>query len=342
VEANIAHIDADDVWAAGYNGQGVIVGGQDTGYEWDHPALKNQYRGWNGATADHNYNWHDAIHSANPDCPADSPAPCDDHGHGTHTMGIMAGSGGIGVAPGARWIGCRNMDDGDGTPASYMECFQWFLAPTDLMGENPDPSRAPHVVNNSWGCPPGEGCIDPTILQAVVESVRAAGILTVHSAGNEGPACSTVIGPAGIYDAALTVGATDLADAIASFSSRGPVTVDGSGRLKPDLAAPGVSVRSAYLNGTYTHLSGTSMAAPHVAATAALLISARPELAGQVDYLETVLTRSARPLTSSQDCGSFAGERVPNAVFGYGRLDAWAAFMRSPLDRERFFPFVAR
>ena len=110
-------INAPDVWAAGVTGQGVVIGGQDTGYQWDHPALKAHYRGWNGSSADHNYNWHDAIHDSvgNP-CGNDAPAPCDDYGHGTHTAGTFAGDDGathqIGVAPGAKWIGCRNMDDG--------------------------------------------------------------------------------------------------------------------------------------------------------------------------------------------------------------------------------------
>ncbi len=94
-----------------------------------------------------------------------SPVPCDDVGHGTHTMGTMVGDDGaanqIGVAPGAKWMGCRNMDVGNGTPATYSECFQWFIAPTNLANQNPDPTKAPHVINNSWGCPPSEGCTDP-------------------------------------------------------------------------------------------------------------------------------------------------------------------------------------
>ena len=166
VEWNILKVNADDVWAAGYTGQGAVVGGQDTGYDWDHPALIHQYRGWNGSSADHNYNWHDAIHSgSNTICPPNSPLPCDDNSHGTHTMGTMVGDDGagnqIGMAPGARWIGCRNMDQGNGTPATYTECYQWFIAPTDLNGENPRPDLAPDVIDNSWSCPVSEGCTRP-------------------------------------------------------------------------------------------------------------------------------------------------------------------------------------
>ena len=166
-------------------------------------------------------------------------------------MGTMVGDDGgsnqVGVAPGAKWIGCRNMDQGNGTPATYAECFQWFIAPTDLAGNNPDPAKAPRD-QQFMGMSAIEGCTDVNaVLKTVVESVNAAGILVVVSAGNDGSACSSVLDPAAIYDVVLSVGATDGAsttDAIASFSSRGPVTVDGSGRMKPDVSAPGVSVRS--------------------------------------------------------------------------------------------------
>ena len=285
VEWNIDKINAPAVWQMGFDGTGVVVAGQDTGYDWDHPALIDKYRGWNGANADHNYAWHDAIHSGGGVCGADSAVPCDDHNHGTHTMGTMVGDDGvgnqIGVAPGAQWIGCRNMDQGDGTPTTYSECFQWFIAPTDLNDQNPNPAMAPDVINNSWGCPPSEGCTDPTILQTVVENTRAAGILVVTSAGNSGSACSTVTSPPAIYDASFSIGSTTSTDAISGFSSRGPVTVDGSNRLKPDISAPGSNIRSSVRGGGYQGgWSGTSMAAPHVAGLAALLIDAVPSLQG--------------------------------------------------------------
>lgn len=333
IEWNILKVNADDVWAAGYTGQGAVVGGQDTGYDWEHPALINQYRGWDGAIADHNYNWHDAIHSGGGICGPDSTEPCDDHGHGTHTMGTMVGDDGgtnqIGMAPGARWIGCRNMDEGVGTPATYIECYEWFIAPTDLNDLNPNTDLAPDVINNSWGCPEGEGCTEPNVLLTVVNNVRAAGILTAHSAGNSGSACSTISEPAAIYDASFTVGATTIADAMASFSSRGPVTVDGSNRLKPNVSAPGSNVRSSLPGGTYGSLSGTSMAAPHVAGLVALLVSADPALAGQVDQLENIIEQSSINISSSvtpQTCGGIPSSEIPNNTFGYGRIDALAAY----------------
>jgi subtilisin family serine protease len=328
VEWGIAKVRADEVWALGYDGSGIVVGGQDTGYDWDHPALRDQYRGWSGLVADHDYNWHDAIHAGGGSCGADSSEPCDDYGHGTHTAGTMVGDDGganqIGVAPGAKWIGCRNMNQGTGTPAFYIECFQFMIAPTDGAGNNPDPSKAPHVINNSWLCPTSEGCSHDTLL-TVVENTRAAGIVVVGSAGNDGNGCSSINAPPAIYDATFTVGATNSSDGIASFSSRGPVTVDGSDRLKPDVSAPGVNVRSCVPGGGYAYYQGTSMAGPHVAGQVALLLDARPDLIGRVEDVETIIRASAVPLTTSQQCGGIPGSQIPNPVYGYGRIDALAA-----------------
>lgn len=345
-EWNIRQIHAPEVWSAGFLGQSITIGGQDTGYEWDHPALKNQYRGWNGVSVDHNYSWHDAVHdsSGNP-CGNDAQAPCDDHplGHGTHTMGTMVGreadlSNQIGVAPGAKWIGCRNMDQGVGSPATYAECYQWFLAPTDLNGLNPDPSKAPHVINNSWSCPPGEGCTDPQVLLPVVEAVRAAGILTVQSAGNRGPTCASIDTPAAIYEASFTVGNTDKEDQIVSSSSRGPVMIDGSGRLKPDVSAPGTSIRSSVPGGGYAVLSGTSMAGPHVAGLAALLLSARADLIGQVALTEQLIAITAIPTKLNADCGGIPGTTYPNNSSGWGRVDALQALMHG--RNNAFMPWI--
>ncbi len=341
VEWNITKVNAPQVWALGYTGQGAVVAGQDTGYDWSHPALQAKYRGWNGAVADHDYNWHDAIHSGGGICGANAAAPCDDDSHGTHTMGTMVGDDGganqIGMAPGARWIGCRNMDQGFGTPATYAECYQWFVAPTDLNNQNPDPALAPDVINNSWSCPASEGCTDPNVLLTVVENVRAAGIVTVHSAGNSGASCSTVSTPSAIYDASFTVGSTTSTDAASSFSSRGPVTVDGSNRMKPDIAAPGSNVRSSFPGGAYGSLSGTSMAGPHVAGLVALLLSADPAIRGQVDRIEQVIQRGAfHPTTSTEVCGGVAANVFPNNTFGAGRIDALEMIQSYILFRDGF------
>jgi serine protease AprX len=336
VELGISYSKAPEAWALGFTGQGVVVGGQDTGYDWDHPALQPHYRGWNGSTADHDFNWHDSIHSGGGICGPNSPFPCDDTNHGTHTMGTAVGDDldaghQIGMAPGAKWIGCRNMNQGVGTPITYMECFEFFLAPYPVGG-NPgqgDPSLAPHVTINSWTCPPSEGC-SPGSLVAAVLANRAAGILTQASAGNGGPGCSTVVDPSAIYDVTFTTGAlTSGTDSLASFSSRGPVTFGPvtefeTQRVKPDIVAPGTSVCSSVPGGGYSSgFSGTSMSGPHVSGAVALLISSDPSLAGNVDALEQRLAESAFPLSTSL-CSSMEGV-FPNNLFGHGRLDALCA-----------------
>ena len=339
VEWGIAKVRAPEVWAMNIKGAGIVVAGSDTGIQWDHPALKGHYRGWNGAVADHNYNWHDAVHGsgANP-CGYSTTAPCDDFGHGTHTIGTAVGDDNgtnqIGMAPAAQWIACRNMDNGIGTPARYIECFEFFLAPYPV-GDNSsagDPAKAPHIINNSWGCTASEGCSYDT-LRSAVESLRAAGIAVVVSAGNTGSACSTVSDPPAIYEASFTVGATDSADTIASFSSRGPVTVDGSNRLKPDISAPGVGIRSAVRNNEYGSMSGTSMASPHVAGAIALLWAGAPDLIGDIDATESLLKDNATTSlpSNAQICGGIPGTQFPNNTYGAGRLDIYSAVQQALL-----------
>jgi hypothetical protein len=326
-EPGISLIGAPAVfWARGFTGQGAVVAAGDSGQEWTHPALKPSYRGWDGSAADHNYNWHDAIHSGGGICGHDAQEPCDDDDHGTSTMGVIVGDDGlgnqIGMAPGARWIGCRNMDQGTGTPATYMECFEFFLAPTDLRGQNPRPDLAPHVVNNSWRCPDFEGCTDPNVLLPAVEALRAAGIVVVASAGNDGNDCSSMVAPPAIYDASVTVGSVNIFGEVSSFSSRGPVTVDGSNRLKPDFLAPGENVRTAVRGGQYAEFDGTSLSGPHQAGMFALMISSRPCLAGQVDAMEVHQRRHTFWFETSERCGGIPGDVIPNNTYGWGIIRA--------------------
>ena len=324
IEWNVTKVKAPRVWALGFKGQGRVVAGADTGVQWDHPALKGHYRGWNGTTANHDYNWHDAT-------AAHSPTPVDPHSHGTFTVSQMVGDDGhgnqVGVAPGAQWIACRNMDpSGTGSPATYTECFQFLIAPYPVGG-NPnqgDPAKAPDSINNSWGCPPSEGCSFNTLL-TIVNNVRAAGIFPAVAAGNSGSSCSSITDPPALYDSSVTVGATDSLNHIASFSSRGPVTIDSSNRRKPDISAPGVSIRGAVPTNSYASgWSGTSMATPHIAGSIALLWQAKPSLIGNVDATEKLLEQKSVHLKTLETCGGTAG-KVPNNVFGYGVLNIYRA-----------------
>jgi subtilisin family serine protease len=332
IEWGVQRVGAPLVWAQGYTGTGVVVADLDTGVQWNHPGLIRAYRGWDGAVASHDYNWFDA---AGISVGAAYTYPFDDRGHGTHTVGTILGDDGlgnqVGVAPGARWIGCRNMLNNVGSVARYTACFQFALAPTDVNGNNPDPSKAADITSNSWGCfPPGieVGCEVATALITVTQSLRDAGIFVIASAGNAGPNCGSVSSAPATLDQAFSIGATNSANQIAGFSSRGPSTL--TGRVKPDIVAPGESVRST-VPGTpadpnqYGNSSGTSMAAPHVSGGVALLLNAAPELRGRVSEVESILRRTATPIQSSQDCANTPGAAHPNNVFGYGLLNIDAA-----------------
>lgn len=319
---NITSIGADRVWKElGVTGQGIVIGQSDTGVDGRHPALSSSYRGRQGAVQGDDYNWLDPWNK--------TKSPTDVVGHGTHTLGTILGQDNIGVAPGAEWIGCVNLARDLGNPPVYLNCMQFMLAPYPQNGDpfrDGNPALAPHVLNNSWGCPPLEGC-DPNALAPAVNALRAAGIFVVASGGNTGYAgCGSVSDPPALYGSAFTVGAVDENGNLADFSSRGPVTVDGSGRQKPDIAAPGVGVLSSTPDNTYATHDGTSMAGPHVVGTVALMWSANPKLIGNIDLTEKLLRQTARPYTGT--VGTHAGcdaLPLPNDGVGAGLVDAYAA-----------------
>ena len=306
-------IGAPAAWERGVVGSGVVVANIDSGVDFAHPALADSYRGnVRGAGFDHDYAWWDPTGIC-------GSTPCDNTGHGTHTMGTMVGGDGpgpftpdIGVAPGATWIAAKGCEEQTCSEAALLSSGQWVMAPTRVDGSDPDPARRPDVVNNSWSGVPG----DP-FYEDVVASWQAAGIIPIFSAGNSGPGCNTVGAP-GDSPLAIAVGATDEADGIAEFSSRGPSVHQVT---KPDLVAPGVTVVSAAPGGGYQAGSGTSMAAPHVAGAVALVLSASGAETAAFEELRSVLTTTAVEL-SDGTCGSGDGA---NNVYGEGRLDAAAA-----------------
>jgi subtilisin family serine protease len=313
---NVTMIGADKVWEEfGVRGEGVVVGQSDSGADVNHPELKESYRGNTGGD---DYNWFDPW--------TGEPAPFDSNGHGTHTLGTIVGQNGIGIAPDATWFACANLVRNLANPALYLDCMQFMLAPFPQDGDpfvDGDPLRAADVLNNSWGCPEIEGC-DANSLKAASDNLRAAGIFVVVSTGNDGPLCNTVDAPLSLYDSAFSVGAIDQFGNVADFSSRGPVNADGSGRLKPDIVAPGVNILSSLPGGNYGENSGTSMAGPHVAGAVALLWSANPTLIGDIDRTEQLLIDTAKAYTGSTSAGCFEGD-IPNAAYGYGVVDVYEA-----------------
>jgi subtilisin family serine protease len=317
-EWNLSNIRAPKVWSTyGDTGQGIVVSSLDTGVQFDHPALVNQYRGNNGdGTFNHNYNWFDPLHV----CPGH---PCDTFGHGTHTMGTMVGDDGggnqIGVAPGAKWIETDPLPDGGEHDQALLDAGQWIVAPTNLNGNKPKPALRPNIVSNSWGL---FGDDNPWY-QATVDAWVAAGVFPAWAAGNEGPSCSSLRNP-GSYPESYTMGAYDINNNIASFSSRGPSSFGGT-NTKPNIAAPGVNVRSSVPTNGYGVESGTSMATPHVAATVALIWSAVPALIGNIPATEKILSSTAHEV-KDVSCG---GNRNFNDVWGHGRLDAYAAVTKA-------------
>jgi len=307
LEWNISRIGADLVWSAyAKKGEGLVVANIDTGVQYDHTALVNQYRGKTTSGFTHPGSWKDPTGT----CTA---APCDNHGHGTHTMGTMVGDDGlsnhIGVAPGAKWIACKGCTNASCYESHLITCAQWIMDP---YGGGSGAGQ-PDAVNNSWGGGSGNSWY-----QSYVQNWRAAGIFPAFSAGNTGPACGTAGSP-GDYPESFASGATDSVDKIASFSARGPSAF--AGRLKPNLSAPGVSIRSSVPANSYNYFSGTSMASPHTAGAVALLWSARPGHLAQIASTEQLLQDTALKIGTTETCGGIPAGSIPNNTYGYGRLD---------------------
>ena len=335
IEPNLTHINADDVWALGIDGTGLVVANIDTGVRYSHEALVGQYRGNLGGSFDHNYNWF------NPDDLGDN-VPRDGNGHGTHTMGTMIGDDGgsnqIGIAPGAEWIACAGCPDGGCTDSALLGCGQFIAAPHDLTGANANPDLRPNAVNNSWGdC----GTTYNSWYSGPINAWLAAGIYPIFSNGNasncyypEPPGLNTVGNPARSGNVTGVGSSGEQNGQYATHSNWGPTDnpdtvnpTDGFDELKPQVIAPGVDIRSS-TPGSDTEYQdgwdGTSMSAPHVTGLVALIWQASPCLIGNYAVTENLIESTAVDIIYD-DGSTLTPSNFPNYATGWGEIDALAA-----------------
>jgi subtilisin family serine protease len=278
----VPQVGAPAAWAAGFTGTGVKVAVVDTGIDATHLDLAGKVIAAQNFTTE--------------------PDTLDRNGHGTHVASTVAGtgaaSGGLnkGVAPGASLLSAKVCtEDGGCTDSAILAGMSWAA------------QQGADVINMSVGGPDFAG-IDP-LEQAVNNLTASSGALFVVAAGNSGFLGDYTVGSPGAADAALTVGAVDSGDNLAFFSSRGPRVGDAA--LKPDITAPGVDITAARSStsglpgGAYTDLSGTSMATPHVAGAAAIMVQRRPTWTPA--QLKAALMGSAAPQASTRVFGQGAG-----------------------------------
>lgn len=284
-------INGPKVWKKGAEGQGIVVAIVDTGVDGEHPDIKGKL----GATADFTEEGY-----------------FDGNGHGTHVGGTVCGTGAAskgkykGVAPKATLIAAKVLDSsGSGTFSGVIAGIEWAT------------EQKPHVMNLSLGANVQGSCDGTDPVCQAVDAAMDKGIVMCVAAGNAGPGSSTV-GTPGCAKKVITVGASSKEDQIAWFSSRGP-TKDG--RVKPDILLPGANIVAARAKDTslgspidqhYTSASGTSMATPHCAGVAALLLSGNLNL--------TPAQVKAKLMQTAIDL-----QYDPNTQ-GSGRVDAYAAF----------------
>jgi subtilisin family serine protease len=323
-EPGVVAVRAPEVWAMGITGAGVLVATLDTGVDGTHPALASRWRGVaDPRYADHpEWAWFDPVtHTTFPEAFGS---------HGTHTMGTVCGGAPgdqVGVAPGAQWIHAAVIDRVGlwETVEDAILAFEWLIDPDGDPSTNWD---VPAVCSNSWGIgewhnvPPYNYPCDPSFW-GYLDACEAAGIVILFSAGNEGSDENAVRRPADRATDEYRTCAVAAVDGnnpnwpIAGFSSRGPTscTPDGTEAIKPDIAAPGVNVRSAMPGGGYGNKDGTSMASPHVNGVVALMREACPDL-GPQQILQIVY-----------DTAYDLGQPGEDNDYGYGMIDAYEAVL---------------
>jgi subtilisin family serine protease len=302
-------IGADSMWALGYTGAGRLVCGIDTGVDGGHPALSGTWRGYNGYSWQES--WFDPVDGDSvPHVLSTSTNP----EHGTHTLGIMVGHDDatgdtVGVAPEANWIAAAVVDVGGG---NILDAFEWAADPD---GDPNTVMDVPDAICNSWGYPQIYlGCED--VFWNSIDNVEALGCVVIFACGNEGnQGPQTIRNPANRATTpynSFAVGMIDPEDPsfpVHSRSSQGPSDCDGVS-LKPQVCAPGVAIRSTVpiYAGSYAELTGTSMAAPHVAGAVALLRQYNPN--APVDSIKKALMETAIDI---EDPG-------PDMKSGYGLI----------------------
>lgn len=302
----VEKIEANRVWTmpGGNNGTGIVVAGVDTGVRGTHQDLRDNFLGA--------YGWYDPN--------GRTQTPNDGNGHGTHTMGTIAGADGIGVAPGAKWMACKGCATSSCSQSDLTACGEFVACPTNPSGGEADCTKAPHLVSNSWGGGSGQSFYDP-----VVAAWRAAGVVPFFSQGNNGPSCSS-LGYPGEHPDVIGVGSTTRTDTLSSFSSVGPKS---NGLIKPDIAAPGSDVYSSWHTSdtAYNTISGTSMACPHAAGTGALILADAPTFT--YEQVKSALAAGADTdvVKTGQNCGSISENFFPNNAFGHGRINAYKSII---------------
>ncbi|RHY98872.1 hypothetical protein DYB35_011154, partial [Aphanomyces astaci] len=308
IQWGVRKIQAPALWANGIEGDGIVVANIDGGVRHTHESLESNWR--------REYGWFDPYNKTNqlPDDPA---------GHGTHVMGIMVGTKGIGVAPKAKWIACKGCKD-TCDQRMVVECAQFLLCPHDNDGKKCDPSKAPHVINMSLGLYRRNFYLDE-----MIKKWRAAGIIPVLSNGNDGrEGCGFPIYP-GMSPQVIAVGSTDSSDFLDIDSSLGPSVTK---RSKPDISAPGVDIHSAVHSSDDGYLlgSGSSMAAPHVSGAIALYLSANKNATYDQVYKDLTKNVDTDKLTPpNKTCGGITNTQYPNNLFGHGRLNIFKAVAAS-------------
>jgi serine protease AprX len=291
LDTSVSKIGVPKVWAEGHQGQGVKVAVLDTGIDYTHPDFAGRIAATKGFI---------------------SYTARDGHGHGTHVAGIIAGSGAksggkyVGVAPAASlYIGKVLGDDGRGRMSHVMAGIEWAILEQQVQ-----------VINLSLsGTEAGNGT--DALSTLCDEAVRQSNVVICVAAGNMGPTPQK-IGSPGCARYVITVGAVDDQNRVAQFSSRGPTR---DGRIKPDLVFPGVNIIAPRAASTrlgqpvepgYARNNGTSMAAPHAAGVAALMLEANPHL-------------TAEQVKTKMVAGKVHLGAQPNEQ-GAGRGDAYQAY----------------